>query len=351
MSIFTVHLNYYAACDAYVPFCFITTAKNNPTLDCYFLTSSPELADKLTGLCHQLGNAKIVCLDQQTVDNLVGNVDSIFYHDGINSRWFDLFSIARHVLVMDFIQGNSHLDSLERFITTDSDIAHFFDYSKLLEEPGPHEVFTRSPIISYFAIWHRQTFANYSSLETMKRYFAYAEVAGGRCSDMHLLEWMIKNESSIAQRWIASDYGIALDTLRDFLYYSGLWIDLCDHSFDTMVNCFPNDIWNSKAFLSKFDDLSFWKTIMFRHVDASGKTRVYLRKSKLISSIKRLNGLVNSGFSANSSFVLYGQWVQDNTWQPYLSTASDLVQVPYVHFQGSTKDLVPGFSEFVSHAD
>lgn len=346
MAIFTVHLNYYPACDSYVPYCYTTTALNNPKTDCYFLTSSPELAEKLTSICEQLPNTIIVCLDKSMVDSVIESVDSIFYHDGINSRWFDLFSIARHALVMRFIEERSMLCNLDNFITTDSDIAHFYDYSALMNEPGPREVYTRSPIISYFAIWHRETFAEYSNLGTMKRYFQHAQAQGGRCSDMHLLEWLIKNQELISWKWRSNDFGIALDTLRDFIYYSGLWIEHCNYSYDTLINAFPGGIWDSKDFLAQFNHLDFWSDILLRLIDQSGRSRLFLKRNKLLGSINRLNGLNKANFDKNSPYALYGSWVHNNTWHPYLDAESDLIPVPFIHFQGSTKGLAPVFSQF-----
>jgi hypothetical protein len=346
MTIFTVHLNYYTECDNYVPFCFITTALNNPSSDCFFLTSSCELAEKLENEAQSLGNTRIHCLPEQVIKQNVEKIDSIFFHDGINSKWFDLFSFARHEIVADFIRTSLQNESPETFITTDSDIAHYYDYSKRLAEPNSGEVFTRSPLHSYFAIWHKDTFDAYTDHATMARYFSHAEKVGGRCSDMHLLEWLIKEESLIKLAWNTDDYGIPLDTVRDFLYYSGFWIQRCDHSFDKAINDFPGGIWNDNLFLESFNSIDFWASFLTTYKSTNGKTELFLKRSQLVNAIKRLNGLVATDFLPTSPYVLYHKWVQDSVWGPYEALGGDLIRVPYVHFQGATKRHVPTFQKF-----
>jgi hypothetical protein len=346
MTIFSVHLNYYSECDNYVPWCYATTTRNNPASECFFLTSSADLKVKLEDYCRGLPNARIILLEPEFTKTAIDDVESIFYHDEINSKWFDLYSFARHVIVDRFIRGNASLSKIETFATTDSDIAHFYDYSDFLQKPRENEVYTRSPIISYFAIWHRTAFQLYSSIPVMDEYFRHAASVKGRCSDMHLLEWILTKQYRLNRIWDQEEFGIALDTLRDFFYYSGAWLNSSPYSSDYVINQFPNGIWNGDEMLSIFSSEEFFSSLLCVCTQARSSKRLFLKKQILARMITRLRGLSKLGFDPQSYYALWSEWIYSNTWQPYLSLNTDLIPVPYVHFQGSTKRIAPIFASF-----
>jgi hypothetical protein len=347
MKIFTVHFNYYKACLDYIPYCYRATLENNPDSECHFLTPSADLAGELKPLEKSFNNARVALLDKSFTDACISDVDEIFHHDGYNSRQFDVFSFARHILVKKYMANVGITDTGGSFLTTDSDIAHFCNYNRSYPQISRDVIFSQSPIVSYFAHWGWDAFSTYTDLGLMNEYFVHARQKGGRCSDMHLLEWLIKDKALLTHQWDRRSFGVPLDTISHFLYYSGLWSEQTRLDDRQVLNEYPRGIWNDREFLKSFMNTAFWKAFLLVSSLPTGQKRIFLLRNHLLRSIGNVRS-ASVKAEASSHMLKWGDWVHNHSWQAYLSLHGDLVPVPFLHFQGATKSLAP-YLQLLTH--
>ncbi len=351
--IISVHLRWYKQCEEYIPFCLRQTAISNPNSECILLTTSNDLDSYFRSNVKIPENARIQVLDSEQVDKRLNELDGIFYHDQINPKWFDLFSIARHLIVSDYIKTNETIAETQSFITTDSDIAHFYDYSKQLGKVSAGEVLTGRPLMSYFATWNREAFEKYTNLTLMKEYFDYARNQP-RCSDMHLLAWHIKEKKSINfTNPIFEDFGIPLDTLRKFIYVSGLWIkDSMDgNKIDELLVDYPGGDWKDPKYLNEYKCSQFWDSILTKTIQ-NNHLKLGLRKEILLAHMARLNKVRKTVSNQESQFFSEKYFRGKSgmrEWDQVLSRSKNsIINVPYIHFQGPTKSLVNFFKSYLA---
>ena len=292
-------------------------------------------------------NLQLVLLDEQETMAAVQLIDDIFYHDQINPRWFDLYSCARYFIVRKYLACCFGSDLPSTIVTSDSDIAHYYDYSCWDHLIGNLGVLAKSRLCSYFAGWNIDSFLLYSDFDTMRRYFEYAKIKGGRCSDMHELEWLVQN-NEISFSPFRDSFGIPMDTVRHFLYYTGLFVSGLENPADIKVwaDSFPNGLWNDPVALSQvFSRINFGKFLRAypaNSEEASGL--LFLETYHLRNCVSIMLESANK-FSAEAPFSQWGAWECNERILPTLMT--DLVRVPYIHFQGPAKGLISAFKKLI----
>lgn len=349
-AIISVHLKWYKQCEEYVPLCLRQTALSNPNHECILLTASTDLKSYFTANVQLPSNARIEVLSEESIAQKIDKLETIFYHDKINPKWFDLFSIARHLIVQDFVISDSNTSKLSSFITTDSDIAHFYNYSKQLASVASEEVLTGSPLMSYFATWGKEAFETYSDFYLMTEYFEFAK-SRPRCSDMHLLWWHIKEKTDIKIIQPAfKDFGIPLDTLRDFIYIGGLWIDseVADDKTNQLLVDYPGGDWRDFEYLKKYRSSSFWDSMLIRS-KVNEVTKLSIKRASLLTSMTKLNAIKKTEANHNAKFFSnFGGLAGKRSWDSILASPdSELINVPYIHFQGAGKQLAPFFEAYL----
>lgn len=345
MAFFVVHFNYYPACEEYIRFCLLATAKSSPSVPVVFITPSEELYSLILGISQAHCNIRAYLLNVTVFQNISSRLDSIFHHDGINPKWFDFNSILRHLAVRWIIQNDEAYKNIASFATSDSDIAHYFDYRNLLDGIGPYSLTAKNKLSSYFCLWGRESFIRYTEFSFMQQYFVDAASHGGRCSDMHLLAYTLQN-SPLKFSPFNESFGIPLDHLRDSLYYTGSWSlvqELSEYSQSDIVNQYPKGIWLNKKFLS--DVASKFNRLIDIYHNSERSKLIYLRAHDCIDLINNSGGSSFEGMDESSSFRAYGKSIQQYYQQRCM--VLDKVRVPYIHFQGAAKQLISFYSNLL----
>lgn len=345
MTIFIVHFNYYSACEEYISHCLITTAQSSPSLPIYFITPDQDLHGIILPIAQKQTNIRLYLLEQEVLQTLSAKLDSIFYHDGINPKWFDFNSILRHLVVRWFIENDTSCNSIKSFATSDSDIAHYYDYANLLSSIGPYSLMAKTKLCSYFCLWGIESFRKYTDISSMSQYFVFAADEAGRCSDMHLLAYILGN-SPLKFSAFNESFGIPLDHLRDFLYYTGSWLDILNdntYSAKAILNEYPKGPWLLKSFLECVS--SSFSHSLESYVNNHGERVLFMKSACITSLIQNLNSsdaLVD--IDKKSNLKLYGASIH----KYYIDRCKsvDRVRIPYIHFQGASKQLVSNYASF-----
>ena len=337
MDIFLVQLSSSGDMHLCIEYCLDVSIRWNPSSRVYILTADNKLHEYLASRFASFANFLPILLSSEFMEKAISDVENILHYDGCGEKWFIAITLARHIIVKRFID-----DFLEYspayFLVSDTDIAHFYDYSEFSLVPEPGQYIARGINHSYCAVWSKAAFDKFADLSFMREFFQWAKSNGSRSNDMYFLEWLASNAGHV--QWINNpvEFGFPIDHLYLFLVASGLWIDLLDIDPLESMRAFPGHPWTSLEIQQKFVSM-FWRALFIFVNDNCSEGLPGLRLNK---------GLLRHGLNRIADYNLDVCPAVKAAHQSYVATRlldNPLPRIPLIHFNGSAKRFVAEFSQ------
>jgi hypothetical protein len=293
----------------------------------------------------KLPNINIVHLQDSELEETITSIEQVFFHDEINPKWFDLYSIARHFLVHRFIDRVEY--SEPNLAICDSDMAIL---SSLNAYHKPTDLtldtYAKSSLNSNFSIWKTESLGKFANITTIEKYFQMSMDTKLRCSDMHYYQWCIKNGILTFAMFNLDSY-VMLDPFREFLYYMKIWklVNPLTSEKDIIEwQDLGSEKWKSSSLVQVFNRC--WPLFMTKIYSQGAAPTGYPLKclTKATLSLKSiLNNLDANDLSNNliKSFSPKLDKIFDRGEEPELSILN-------IHFQGPSKPLASSLYDYMS---
>lgn len=350
-----VHLFAYGL-KSYFGRCLTGTALHNPESSIYVISAEEEVKVYVESLCLPNVNCFVFSREYEAAKQYI---EPIFYHDGLNTKNFDLQCFVRHVLVARCISESKlpNVCAMRRFVFSDSDIMIIDRVDKIFnlnksEDDSTAGVTARTPLTCYFSAWKAYEYIMiWLNRGALCKYFDAARKQQRRCSDMHYFQWSVRI-GLVSHSSGIHDKLVHIDTFRDYLYYSQMWKSVlgdealtgklfgCISSIEE-VKQYPRGPWKDKDFIRLFCDRKFLADIFKRGKPLMEYSEVYKeafipRAIYLSSTAFFRNQLSKAEFSSKSKTLSI------NT-----ITKSAGLRVAMIHFQGNAKELANRVFEFL----
>ena len=345
MEIFIVHRTYSEESKEYILFCCEQTAASNPGTPITYISESFELLNELNILTKKLPNLTPVHFDYATIKDYANLISASLIECGVSkeSGIFHVFlnSILRHIVIAHYIKCSGNDSPTKPFIVSDSDIAHYFDLSSLTIMPNPSQYMALGPDQTYFSAWGPSAHQSFSNIEFLKAYLKEAIEQQQAPNDIFFLRWIKRNAMDLEHIGMGNSYlGLPLDPALNALSSFGLWAYKVDN-IDQYIIQYPGGLWGSKTFLDLFDK-RLLKQVLVDISTRGSAPRLYLNLALIKESMLHLESHASQAPAFQQNFNIYKSILSRCHLQ------SNLLRVPYVHFQGNSKKLVNSFIDFIN---
>lgn len=331
--IFFVHLKLFGY-DFYLDKCLEITCLSNPDSHVFLITMNETVRDYTETL--GINNLFVVLLSEEQVESILRPLDEVMFHDGINSRSFELICFGRHMLIKHAFEQLGLGENTDTYYYCDSDSAAFTPLHVVFpKDIQAGAVYTKNKKRTYFAEWSKEALETFCSTALLRSFFEEARYNGVRTNDMHYLRWAVNNGHIIHEKALDADEGgvVHIDPIRHFIAIHALFVKakgagFSEPSFQKHFYDLPGGIWLEDDFLANFGSHDFMEGLFEGRVNEDGRAiTMYLKIQELKGCIEKVEASWERPFERNRA-MLDLEKIQ-----------GELVEVGPVHFQGAGKCL------------
>ena len=335
-----VHLNLFGY-DLYLDKCVEISCSTNPEHQVYLVTKNQTIREHIEQL--DIANLQVVYLSELEVEEVIKPIDEVMFHDGINTREFELICFGRHALCLHLINNGAIQSDDGSYYYCDSDATVFAPLDQVFSKAiSAGSICANADNKTYFAHWSKEAVETFCNPVLLREFFDAAREQGIRTNDMNYLIWCIKNKhiERIDPDPVNKGGVGHLDTIRRFLACHGIFAAIEGGLYLTpehreQVVTLPKGYWSDVEFIVQFGNSELLEQLYSIKPNAEDQgCSLYVHMDAVRDCISKVR----------SSWNGFDLWQKDR-WQVD-EIANHHVMVGMIHFQGPAKYLVKPYYEF-----